>query len=87
MDSGLQRVKQSDIGVKIGDLNVNCLLYADDAVLIASSACELQALVTTIKKGCESNDLSLNTSKIKVLVFKRNEEGYSVNLVVIVVLM
>ena len=25
------------MGVKIGDLNVNCLLYADDVVLIASS--------------------------------------------------
>ena len=43
LDSCLQEVKQSDMGVKVGDLNVNCLLYADDAVLIASE-CELQAI-------------------------------------------
>ena len=32
------------MGVKVGDLNVNCLLNADDAMLIASLQCELQAL-------------------------------------------
>ena len=41
------------MGVKVGDLNVNFLLYADDLVLIASLECELQALVTTLKEGCE----------------------------------
>ena len=35
------------MGVKVGDLSVNCLLFANDEVLIASSECELQALVTT----------------------------------------
>ena len=39
LDSCLQGVKQSDMRVKLGDLNVNCLLYVDDAVLIASSEC------------------------------------------------
>ena len=34
LDSCLQGVKQSDMRVKVGDLNVNCLLYAGDAVLI-----------------------------------------------------
>ena len=52
-----------------GDLNVNCLLYADDAVLIASSECELRALVTTLKEGCENNGLSLHANKTKVLKF------------------
>ena len=61
--------------VKVGDLNVNCLLYADDAVLIASSECELQALVTTLKEGCEYNGLSLNANKTKVLIFKEMKKG------------
>ena len=61
------------MGVKVGDLNVNCLLYADDAVLIASSECELQVLVSTLKEVYENN-LSLNTKKTKVLVFERDEE-------------
>ena len=49
LDSCPQGVKQSDMGVIVGDLNVNCLLYAD-AVLIASSESELQALVITLKE-------------------------------------
>ena len=53
---------------------MNCLLYADDAVLIASSECELRALVTTLKEGCEYNGLSLNVNKTKVLIFERDEE-------------
>ena len=51
---------------------MNCLLYADDAVLIGSSECELQALVTTLKEGCENNGLNLN--KTKILVFETDEE-------------
>ena len=80
----LQGLKQSAVctffhsleGVEIGDLNVNCLLYADKAVLISSSDCELQASVTTLKKGCENNGLSLNNeTKTKVQnLFESNEE-------------
>ena len=69
-----QGIKQSDMGVKVDGLNVNCLLYADDAVLIASTECELQALVTTLKEGCENNGLSLNANKTKVLILERDEE-------------
>ena len=54
-------------------MRVNCLLYADDAVLLASSECELQ-LVTTLKEGCENNGLSLNSSNTKVLVCEKNDE-------------
>ena len=50
------------MGVNVGDLDVNCLLYADDVVLIASSECELQAEIITLKKGCENTCLSLNTN-------------------------
>ena len=43
-------------------------------MLIASSECELQALVTTLKEECEYNDLSLNVNKTRVLTFERDEE-------------
>lgn len=32
---------------------------------------ELQALVTILKEECENNDINLNVSKTKVLVFKK----------------
>ena len=63
-----QGVQQSDMDVQVVDLNVNRLLYtAADAVLIASSECELQALIITLKEECENNDLSLNSSKTNVV--------------------
>ncbi|CAK1579100.1 unnamed protein product [Parnassius mnemosyne] len=58
----------------MGDIKVNCLLYADDAVLIAPSEAELQALVTCMKEECEIKGLRLNANKTKVLVFERDEE-------------
>ena len=68
----LQGVKQNDMEVKVGNLSVNCLLCSDDAVLIESLECELQALVTTLKEECgENNGIILNASKTKVLVFER----------------
>ncbi|CAK1585723.1 unnamed protein product [Parnassius mnemosyne] len=58
----------------MGDIKVNCLLYADDAVLIAPSEAELQALVTCMKEECEIKGLRLNANKTKFLVFERDEE-------------
>ena len=34
LDSCFEGVKSSDMGVKVGDLNVNRLLYGDDAVFM-----------------------------------------------------
>ena len=56
--------------VKVDDLNVNCLLYTDDTVLIASSEHELQTLVTTLKEWYETDGLNLNTNKPIVLIFE-----------------
>ena len=56
-------MKQSDTGVKEVDININCLLYADDAVLVVSTERELQASVTTLKEECENNGLGVNESK------------------------
>ena len=74
LDSCLSSLKESECGVKLGDLNINCLLYADDAVLLASSESELQTLVTSMKDECEVKGLRLNVEKTKVLVFERNDE-------------
>ena len=40
---------------------------------VRRSECE-QALVTTLKEGCEYNGLSLNANNTKVLIFERDEE-------------
>jgi hypothetical protein len=73
MDSCLQDLKdQSDLldecGLRMEGLRVKCLLYADDLVLLASSAEELQMMVTKINQSFECN-----VSKMKVMVFKKDE--------------
>ena len=60
--------------MKISDMSVSCLLYADDAVLIVSSECELQALVIILKELCENNGRSLNASKIKVPMYLKEKK-------------
>lgn len=51
------------------DLKENCVLYADDAMLIASLQCKLQALNTILKDEYEIYDLRLIASKTKVVVY------------------
>lgn len=55
-------------GVKIGDLVINNLRYADDTVLLATSINDLQIILDKITTVCEKYGLKLNTSKTKFMV-------------------
>ena len=46
-------------------------LYADDAVLLAESAKDLQRVVTDFDRVCEKRKLKVNAGKCKVMVFER----------------
>ena len=61
----------SKTNLQVGDLSINRLRYADDAMIRIRVAA---VLVSTLKEGCKNNGLSLNASKKKVLVFERNKE-------------
>ncbi|KAJ0183432.1 hypothetical protein K1T71_001408 [Dendrolimus kikuchii] len=73
LDDCLQRIRLMDVGVRMSDLVVSTLLYADDAVLLAESPSELQTLVTMMKDDCQARGLHLNAKKTKVMVFEREE--------------
>ena len=49
------------------------LLYADDTVIMAESAQELQKAIDGMCQYCEDWNLKINTSKTKVLVFSRGK--------------
>ena len=68
-------MKQSDTGVKVGGLSVNSLLYADDAVLIASSECELQTSVTILIEKFKNNSLSQTQVKQRFWYLKEMKKG------------
>ena len=55
----------------IDDIYVFMLLYADDAVVFAKSAESLQNILNNIQDYCDTWNLTINTSKTKVMVFEK----------------
>ena len=58
-------------GIDIGLLKMFLILYADDIVIFASSAQELQNNLNILSEYCNRNRLKLNTAKTKIMVFRR----------------
>ena len=54
-------------------LRLYVLLYADDTIVMAESADELQAALSAVHQYCELWKLSVNTSKTKVVIFFRGK--------------
>ena len=54
-------------------LKVFVLLYADDTVIIAESAEDLQKALTAYALYCETWKLVVNSSKTKIVIFSKAE--------------
>ena len=63
-------LKGSD-GIDIGMIKLFLLLYAEDIVLFADSADELQSLLEILQNYCQRWRLTVNTSKTKIVVFRK----------------
>ena len=50
-------------------LRMYILLYADDTIVMSESANELQKALDALGKYCDLWDLTVNTSKTKVVVY------------------
>ena len=68
----VSRLKENGYGVDIGDRDLCSLLYADDIVLLASSASELQAMIDVVDNYCKEWRLSINLGKSKVMIVAPN---------------
>ena len=58
--------------VQICNTSVNCLLYADDIVLLSESKSGLQTSLNVINEYCTNWKLHVNVDKSKVVVFNSN---------------
>ena len=58
--------------MSIGDLHINCLVYADDVVLMSSSKKGPQNYVNNLSQFSENWHLTVILSEIKVLVFNQS---------------
>ena len=63
------------VGFEVLDLYLKLfvLLYADDTIILAETAEELQLALTSLKDYCHQNFLKVNLTKTKVLIFSRGK--------------
>ena len=62
------------IGVTINGRTINNLRYADDIVLIATSAAALQQLIDRINEVSKEYGLEISIKKTKVMVVSKTRE-------------
>ena len=60
---------EAQAGIKIGRRNINNLIYADDATLMAESEEQLKNLLMKVKEENEKAGLKLNIQKTKIMAF------------------
>ena len=57
-------------GIQFGDINICCLLYADDLVLLADSVQNVQTLLQHLEDWCRTWKISINHTKSAVIHFR-----------------
>ena len=60
-------LEETQAGIKIAGRNINNLIYADDATLMAETEEELKSLLTKVKEESEKVGLKLNIQKMKIM--------------------
>ncbi|GBP35813.1 hypothetical protein EVAR_27733_1 [Eumeta japonica] len=73
MDNYLYDLKEYESGLRMDELSVKYLLYADDKIIFAPSACALQETVNKINDSVKNRDMKVNVVKTKVMVLERGE--------------
>lgn len=59
-------------GVNIGNTNINCLMFADDLILLSSTVDRLQKLMNALNTHAKKWRLKVNTNKTNAMVFCAN---------------
>ena len=58
--------------VKLGSVKLNCLMYADDLVLLSSSEAGLQECLRRLHQYTKKCHLTINMKKTKIIAFNKN---------------
>ncbi len=73
----LSELKLSGVGVRVGENLISVLAYADDLVLMAENAKDLQYLIDILQAWCYKWRLSVNVNKTKVVHFRQKNKDLS----------
>ena len=64
-------------GIDIGMLHFNCLLYADDVILLSTTEAGLQNCISKLEKYCDDWCIEVNLVKSKVMIFNKAGKLYN----------
>jgi hypothetical protein len=64
-------IDKSEIGTKLSNKTIGCLLYGDDLVLISDSKQRLQKQLDILDIYCKDWCLTLNINKTKIIIFNK----------------
>ena len=83
-DLGLD-IKNLNVGITAGNLNLSLLLYADDIVLLAGTAGDLQLQLNVLNQWCYKCQMTITKLKVKLSNSgtKRRSKQYQILNVVI----
>ena len=69
---------KNDQEINIDELSIILLLFADDIVLIAKSAKDMQMLLNKMHSYCTERTLNVNINKTRVMIFRKKKENCNV---------
>ncbi|GBP34619.1 hypothetical protein EVAR_19010_1 [Eumeta japonica] len=72
-DNCLYDLREYECELRMDNLSVKHLLYTENQVMLAPSACELQEMEIKINDSIKKKGMKANVSKTKVIVFERGE--------------
>lgn len=61
-------------GIVIGDEIISHLLWADDLILLSETSDGLQAQLNGLEKFCSNNQMIINETKTKIMIYGRGEK-------------
>jgi hypothetical protein len=70
-------VNRHNLGIKLGNIKVSILLFADDIVLIAENEEKLQKMLDIVHKWCSKWRLAVHKDKTKVMHFRKVRQARS----------
>ena len=74
LNSLVQETNLTNKGVKIGNVCINILLYADDLVLLSETEEDLQCMLNILDKWCRKWRMVINMEKTQIIHFRYKQK-------------
>ena len=69
--------KELNLGIKLGDIHLSILLYADDIAVIVENKKHLQSMLNYVDRWCNKWKLVINSMKSQVVHFRKRRRPCS----------